>query len=65
VDEGGADPFSPQLLSDYERCCRRFGPLPFREFVVLWQEAGALLDAAREAGFEPDEVPALLSPEDL
>jgi hypothetical protein len=65
VDEAGADPFSPQLLSDYERCCRRFGPLPFREFVALWQEAGALLDAAHKAGFEPDEMPALLSGDGL
>ena len=55
-----ADPFSPQLLADYERCCRRFGPLPFREFVALWREAGALLDAAEEAGFEPADVPGLL-----
>jgi hypothetical protein len=38
------------MLAEYDHFCRRFGPLPLPGFLELWQEAGALVEAAEEAG---------------
>ena len=54
------DPFAPLLLIDYAYFCERFGRLPFREFVAMWHAADALMQTARDAGYQPQEVPDLL-----
>ena len=54
------DPFAPRILIDYDYFCRRFGPLPFGDFVMLWHVADAFTQAAIDDGYEPHEVPELL-----
>jgi hypothetical protein len=54
------DPFTPQLLIDYDHFCRRFGHLDFGEFMALWYAADALMEAGLQLGYQPHEVPDLL-----
>jgi len=51
---------APELLADYEYFCRRFHPVPFREFIHLWLAADELMADALAAGYEPSDVPNLL-----
>lgn len=43
-------PFAPQLLFDYGFVCDRFGPLPFRDFIALWQVSDAFMGDAIDTG---------------
>jgi hypothetical protein len=58
------DPLVPQLLIDYGYFCSRFGYLAFGEFVVLWHAADVVMQSAIDDGFEPYEVPDLISPDE-
>lgn len=50
-----------RILMQYAYFCRRFGELPFCEFVALWHEVEQLLKEGTAAGLAPAEIAALLN----
>ena len=56
------DPLAPQLLIDYDYCCRRFGPLAFSDFVTLWHAADVVMKSAIAERLEPCDVTDLIFP---
>ncbi|HEX7154991.1 MAG TPA: hypothetical protein VF618_26175 [Thermoanaerobaculia bacterium] len=49
-----------QLRADYLAITEKFGALDFEEFIVLWHEADALMQATVNLGLEPSDAGNLL-----
>lgn len=54
-------PFDADLLSAFAHMSRLYPALDVRQFRILWEEAGAFMDAALALGYEPQEVPHLVT----